>query len=321
MPWEEFELFLHSLNSMMKRDKSQLTMGTRQIENFIDTVIWKNIKQNPNRAFKMINSQGTSQWQITKSYFEKMGINLRSTNYKQLSKEEWINYYSFLQHKNSARSTVNNLFVQRTRQVYDPYFDLPSRNDINAVSFLMGLPSLSKEAKMSSEIRISLFMDFISNIAKDYGKISLSKGLAQSGLTPKIINIIQKNSKQTMNVQDLLHQFANNKSGHILGLDSADGLYHALGSNTGLTTFYDAYLEFKMGMKFFDKELSQHVAKFLQKVVDTDQKIVFLIPKNLTSHQRARVTAAELSWFLENPKERMKNVYFVFGAYDHLPRL
>lgn len=71
--------------------------------------------------------------------------------------------------------------------------------------------------------------------------------------------------------------------------------------------FIDAYI--KLTGKFLS-----NTPLFLTRLMAEGMPIIFFMPPNL---KRSPTTAAELKWFLEHPTA-MKNVHFVYGAYDVL---
>ena len=43
--------------------------------------------------------------------------------------------------------------------------------------------------------------------------------------------------------------------------------------------------------------------------------MVFFVPRNIDQYTTG-ITTKDIEWFMTNAAERMKNVYFVFGAYE-----
>ncbi len=60
-----------------------------------------------------------------------------------------------------------------------------------------------------------------------------------------------------------------------------------------------------------------HTNVFMQKLVDSNKDIVFIVPPQLFTHSKSKNTRNEMYWLLNHP-ECAKNVFFVFGAYDLL---
>lgn len=61
-------------------------------------------------------------------------------------------------------------------------------------------------------------------------------------------------------------------------------------------------------------KVPNHTDVFLKKVDATKRPIVFIVPELTLSYKGKSVTVDEFKWFLRDTK-RMRNVYFVFGAY------
>lgn len=99
--------------------------------------------------------------------------------------------------------------------------------------------------------------------------------------------------------------------GFSLGLSARSGIYEMLSERLELNPWTSAYPEFGIDWH----KVKNHTEVFLARVQATDKPVVFFLPNKTISYPGKSVTVDELKWFLKSA-DRLKNVYFVFGAYD-----
>lgn len=101
-------------------------------------------------------------------------------------------------------------------------------------------------------------------------------------------------------------------AGFLLAKDKMNGAAEFFSSARGLKHWTDGYEE--MGLKKRVRTPG-HVEEYMTKITASGKPVVFLVPPDIMRHQG--ITRAELDWLLAHP-QRLKNVHFVFGAYDLL---
>ena len=144
---------------------------------------------------------------------------------------------------------------------------------------------------------------------QDLKSPSLSESLFQSDLDSSTLKTLSAHSKGVLSVDDLegsLHL----EGGYSLGLSAREGIYEMISERYAMNPWTVAYPEFKIDWR----KVPNHTDVFLKKVFATGQPVVFLVPDLTISYQGHSVTVDEFKWFLKDPT-RMKNTYFVFGAY------
>lgn len=139
--------------------------------------------------------------------------------------------------------------------------------------------------------------------------VDLEESVARTGLTKEHIQIIKKHSKGMIDIYQLMRE-KRKKDGFLLGLTSRYRIYSAVSVSTGLALWDDAYDRFGI-----DRMDPKHTDKFMTCITNTQEEIVFLVPNQLWTHPKGVVTKREMYWLLSRP-EKMKNVTFVFGAWE-----
>ncbi len=139
-----------------------------------------------------------------------------------------------------------------------------------------------------------------------------------------MLGSMRTHSKGVMSTNDYL-KASNLNGGYALGLTSVrddlgikitDDVYPALAAAKGIEDWPAAYR--RMGLPQNDPD---SVRKFMEAITRENKPIVMFVPKGLKSYKnKSWATKFELKWLMENP-ERMKNVHFVFGAYDTFPEV
>lgn len=135
---------------------------------------------------------------------------------------------------------------------------------------------------------------------------SLEDSVHRSGLTESQSQLIQQHSAGLMNFKDFL-PFWTTAQGYLLGLSHI--MYNAVASPRGLLHWADGYPKHRIYPKAIDR-----TEKYMNAITSTNEVIVFLVPTALMT--RESITQEEMNWLLVQPQERMRNVIFVFGAYD-----
>jgi hypothetical protein len=59
-----------------------------------------------------------------------------------------------------------------------------------------------------------------------------------------------------------------------------------------------------------------HTERLMAALDQSDEYVVFFVPRKVLTHPDASCIRDEMLWYLQVPEPRMKRVYFVFGAYD-----
>ena len=109
---------------------------------------------------------------------------------------------------------------------------------------------------------------------------------------------------------------ADQRHGYGLGLWTKH--FNTLSRLLGIVHFSKGYVYFGIERQ----RDGEHFEQYLQKITDANKVVVFFVPREaftwgawLESRSGFDATKIELEWLLAHP-EKMKNVYFVFGAYD-----
>lgn len=170
---------------------------------------------------------------------------------------------------------------------------------------------------------------------EDYGRVKsadyavptdtdLAKELALSDLSPAEISIMAEGSKGVVTAED----FAKTHDPHRTDGVGADGFRgYVLGvarTNDNANLRFSTAMNLRNWVYGYDRVLfgfpkagaqRNFVARtmaFMDTITALDEPIVFLVPRNLNATQHTR---DEMRFLLDNP-DRMKNVTFVFGAYQ-----
>ncbi len=134
--------------------------------------------------------------------------------------------------------------------------------------------------------------------------------MANSDLTnTTALEIIKKHSRGIVAISDL--QSLPISGGYSLGLSARSGIYEMLSEIFNLIPWTTAYPEFGIDWH----KVKNHTEIFLSRVYETGRPIIFFLPKKTISYSGISVTVDELKWLIED-ENRLKNVYFIFGAYD-----
>lgn len=138
----------------------------------------------------------------------------------------------------------------------------------------------------------------------------INQALERSDLDPTTLEIIAKRSKGLFTVDEIL-TMPEVIGGFSLGLSAIEGQYELLSERINVTTWSPAYANFDIDWR---KE-KNHTALFLEQVTLTNKAVVFMLPNALVAYNKPSITKNEFTWFMNNP-HKMKNVYFVLGAYE-----
>lgn len=102
------------------------------------------------------------------------------------------------------------------------------------------------------------------------------------------------------------------KGGYALGFSEYGSFYPMYSERMGLVDWPTAYR--KLGIDW--QADANHTEHFMNAITKEGQPpIVFFVPDKVFTHPKSNVTAKELRWLLDHP-EKLKNVTFLFGAYD-----
>ena len=155
---------------------------------------------------------------------------------------------------------------------------------------------------------------------KYFPLIDLEQELKLSRLPTKIIDLLKRYSAGVGTMYDLLAREKDLKfNSAILGLDIPE--YGLIGKALGLETFIPIYKH----IEFAENDVRPHTEVFMDSI--DGRSTVFLIPRNFlkyfddidySSREGTGVTIEEFKWLLKDRK-RLKNVYFIFGAYNAIP--
>lgn len=128
-----------------------------------------------------------------------------------------------------------------------------------------------------------------------------------AGIQPDILEILIKHSSGVLTVEELLK--LKQQKGVLFGL--------ANDTNSSLQKFVNEKQMKKVNLNDNTTRDKYGSAKPLAQLVNNQQPVVFLIPKQTNDTQKLELNKLlidELNWLLEDPAKRMKKVKFVFGA-------
>jgi hypothetical protein len=118
-------------------------------------------------------------------------------------------------------------------------------------------------------------------------------------------------SRQTLSIHQFLKHHDNDTSekGVLLGLNHQE-----------ITQSVASIIDFEDYGETYERYYGNIIENenFMDDLTQEGKPILFLIPNEIFTHERKGATARELEWLLDHP-EKMKNVTFVFGAYDCIP--
>ncbi len=152
----------------------------------------------------------------------------------------------------------------------------------------------------------------------------LAKEIARSDLSPEQVSVLEHHAKGLVTVEDFLAAHdptatdgvgADGFAGFVLGLaHTGDHANLRFSTETNLRHWAYGYDRVLLGFPKQNDPMDYRArtTTFMDTITTLDEPIVFLVPPHLN---RSRHTRDELLFLLRNP-ERMKNVTFVFGAYD-----
>jgi len=121
--------------------------------------------------------------------------------------------------------------------------------------------------------------------------------------------LLKEHGKAVMDARAFLKDPVRKAKGFLLATDGLNYTHEFFSSSTGLRHWSRGYREMGIHPKAI------RTAEFMGKITETGEPIVFLVPPNIKNYP---ITNNEMQWLLENP-DRMKNVTFVFGAYELIP--
>jgi hypothetical protein len=133
----------------------------------------------------------------------------------------------------------------------------------------------------------------------------------EAGLEDKVA-LLRTHSRGVIGINEFLPMRAELGSGYLLAADRINFTSEFFSRMQGLKHWSDGYREVRVFYR-----ANNHTDEYLSKITQTGKPIVFLVPPNLMDHPG--ITRNEMLWLLEDPANRMKNVTFVFGAYDIFP--
>lgn len=141
---------------------------------------------------------------------------------------------------------------------------------------------------------------------------NLENEIAKSELSPQALESMKKHSLGFATMPEALN-LSTVREGYALGYVDKLSPYPMLNERMGLTNWDYAYHEFNIDWQ----RQRNHTELFMDKVTSQNKPVVFFVPNKVLTHPDAGVTKKEMEWLLRHP-ERMKNVKFVFGAYDSI---
>ena len=148
-------------------------------------------------------------------------------------------------------------------------------------------------------------------VAQILNPLNLIEELEESGLSERERSLLRQYSKGVMMVYDFIEKISRVEKGYSLGFTGNKNIYDALSTMKNFSVWEDAYKEFS-----FDPTRTDQTDKFLNRIAAERKPIVFFMPRDVFRDSHG-VTAAEVRWFLNHP-EMMRDVYFVFGAYESI---
>jgi len=118
--------------------------------------------------------------------------------------------------------------------------------------------------------------------------------------------------ERILSAEEFMERRQELKGAYALGMSKHKGVYEAICRVCGLKEWVSAYDEKYM--------TAGRTAEFLDAITAEDKPIVFFVPPGVLTNALSNHTGKEMEWFLDAAREgradALKNVYFVFGAYD-----
>lgn len=141
------------------------------------------------------------------------------------------------------------------------------------------------------------------------GAASADADVVRSGLSDEQLGMISHHSKagRPLGIDEFLATVPLERNGYILGTTGGH-TYDAAAKATGLTHYQEVYGE------LYGKIRVDATDQFMDFLTRSGDPILFLVPDDALTHPQAKMTKEELEWLFAHP-DRMKDVYFVFGAY------
>jgi hypothetical protein len=178
--------------------------------------------------------------------------------------------------------------------------------------FLLALPGLASAAECPPAF---------STLAQGHKRLPqppLAELVKATGLSPEQFELLRANGKGVMDIEGFLKIREGLGQGYLLAKDSMNQTSQIFSNRMGLRHWFDGYDNVGMRMRWKHPDPAYHTPEFLTKITETGEPIVFLVPPGIMDGTEG-FTRAEMRWVLEHP-ERLKDMYFVFGAYDFLPK-
>jgi hypothetical protein len=151
-----------------------------------------------------------------------------------------------------------------------------------------------------------------SSIERTYpdGKIDVQSELILTGLSTQEIDLLQKNSKGFIAIEEFIN-LVENESFVYFGLwdETFDALRKVISPRMPPTELKDGDRKYSLTYGV-DEYLSYFLAH-------ENLPIAFLVPRDVLDPSKSRFTLREMRWFLNHP-ESLKNVQFVIGANNVL---
>jgi hypothetical protein len=178
--------------------------------------------------------------------------------------------------------------------------------------FLLALPGLASAAECPPAF---------STLAPSHKRLPqppLEKLVEATGLSLEQFEFLRANGKEVMDIEGFLEIREGLGQGYLLAKDGMNQTSQIFSNRMGLRHWIDGYDNVGMRMRWKHPDPAYHTPEFLAKITETGEPIVFLVPPGIMDGTEG-FTRAEMRWVLEHP-DRLRNMYFVFGAYDFLPK-
>lgn len=142
-------------------------------------------------------------------------------------------------------------------------------------------------------------------------RIDRERELVESGLAPEDLSLIREHSRDVWTMDEFLSRVDGFQPRFRLGLDDFHEAWSAIRQLVP-SLLFNAYKTMEV-----DPKLPNHTELITSRMYNTGDVIVFFVPRAVLTHPGRNATANEMEWFLaDRSGQRMKNVIFVFGAYN-----
>ncbi len=142
---------------------------------------------------------------------------------------------------------------------------------------------------------------------------SLTQALASSDVNAATLATLKNHSAGVVGLKELFQRH-DLKDAFVLGLSGLRWQYNIIVEYMHFLGWQRAYYEVEID----PLREGNMTPTFMERLTALDHPIVFLVPNATHSYGKGdSVTLNEFHWLLQHP-DRMKNVTFVFGAYDLL---